>query len=288
VTLDQWRAFLSVVDEGGFAQASEKMHRSQSTLSYAVAKIQEQLGLSLLEIRGRKAELTSSGHALLSSVRQLVKDAQQMEQRALHLAQGLEPQLRLVVDVAFPVDLLMKALQHFRMQNSFTQVQIKEVVLSGALDELQKGDVDLAISYLPPNWLGDPLLQIEFTAMSHPQHPLQQLGRPLKIRDLEKTTQVVVEDSGLTQKVDVGWLNAAQQWRVTSIKTAITIIENGLGFGWLPTCHVQTQLQAGTLAPLPLAEGGTYSSPVFLIFGREEGRGEATLALAHSIRSVVS
>lgn len=44
VTLDQWRALQAVIDHGGFAQAAEKLHRSQSSVSYAVNRLQELLG----------------------------------------------------------------------------------------------------------------------------------------------------------------------------------------------------------------------------------------------------
>ena len=61
VTLDQWRTLQAVVDHGGFAQAAEALHRSQSSVSYTVARMQEQLGAPLLRIDGRKAVLTEAG-----------------------------------------------------------------------------------------------------------------------------------------------------------------------------------------------------------------------------------
>ena len=61
VTLDQWRTLQAVVDHGGFAQAAEALHRSQSSVSYTVARMQDQLGVPLLRIDGRKAVLTEAG-----------------------------------------------------------------------------------------------------------------------------------------------------------------------------------------------------------------------------------
>ena len=52
-TLDQWRMLQAVVRHGGFAQASAAIHKSQSTINYAVHKLQDQLGLPLLEVVGR-------------------------------------------------------------------------------------------------------------------------------------------------------------------------------------------------------------------------------------------
>ena len=60
-TLEQWRIFQAVVEFGGYAQAAEKLNKSQSSLNHAVAKLQLTLGVALLEVRGRKASLTEEG-----------------------------------------------------------------------------------------------------------------------------------------------------------------------------------------------------------------------------------
>ena len=65
-TLDAWEAFQAVVQLGGFAPAAEQLNRSQSTISYAVARLQEQLGVRLFEQNGRKAQLTEAGRVLLA------------------------------------------------------------------------------------------------------------------------------------------------------------------------------------------------------------------------------
>src|SRR3546814_10666270 len=86
VTLDQWRTLQAVVDHGGFAQAAEVLHRSQSSVSYTVARMQDQLGVPLLRIDGRKAVLTEAGGVLLRRSRQLVKTASTLEELAHHRA----------------------------------------------------------------------------------------------------------------------------------------------------------------------------------------------------------
>ncbi len=103
VTLDQWRTLQAVVDHGGFAQAAEALHRSQSSVSYTVARMQEQLGVPLLRIDGRKAVLTEAGNVLLRRSRHLVKQASQLEDLAHHMEQGWEAEVRLVSMPPTPV-----------------------------------------------------------------------------------------------------------------------------------------------------------------------------------------
>ena len=90
-----------MVDHGSFAQAAEALHRSQSSINYTVARMQEQLGVPLLRIDGRQAVLTEAGEVLLRRSRQLVKQAGQLENWPT-MEQGWEPEVRLVVDAAYP------------------------------------------------------------------------------------------------------------------------------------------------------------------------------------------
>ncbi len=64
-TLDEWEILQAVVQLGGFAPAAKQLNRSQSTISYAIARLQDQLGISLFEIKGRRAHLTELGRVLL-------------------------------------------------------------------------------------------------------------------------------------------------------------------------------------------------------------------------------
>ena len=54
-TLDEWEILQAVVQLGGFAPAAKQFNRSQSTISYAIARLQEHLGIKLFEIQGRRA-----------------------------------------------------------------------------------------------------------------------------------------------------------------------------------------------------------------------------------------
>ena len=107
-SLEQWAVLQAIVDHGSFAAAAEALHRSQSAVSYTVAKLQEQLGVPLLQIDGRRAQLTEIGRVLLKRAANLLADAQQLEQLAHSMAGGWEPEIRLVVDQAFPTGVLLQ------------------------------------------------------------------------------------------------------------------------------------------------------------------------------------
>jgi len=284
VSLEQWRALQAVVDHGGYAHAARALHRSQSSVSYTIARLQEQLGVPMLEIRGRKAELTDAGRVLLHRARQLLADAAEIEELAASLEQGWEPEIRLVVDEAFPKATLMTVLKRFAPEGRGTRVQLREVVLSGASDALL-GGADLVVGYqVPEGFVGEPLVEVEFVPVAHPEHALHRLGNELTVNDLSREMQVVVRDSGVRQQKDVGWLGAGYRWTVSSLDTAITAVSSGLGFAWLPRHEIAAALEEGRLRPLPLRGGQCFRGHLYLVFGRQDGIGPATRRLAELFR----
>ena len=64
ISLEQWRALVGIVESGGYAQAAERLHKSQSTLTYAIQQLERRIGARAFEIQGRKAVLTPTGHVL--------------------------------------------------------------------------------------------------------------------------------------------------------------------------------------------------------------------------------
>src|SRR5690554_3617755 len=284
VTLEQWRTLQAVVDHGGFAQAAEVLHRSQSSVSYTVARMQEQLGVPLLEIVGRKAELTEAGSALLRRSRHLLKQAQQLEELAWNMDQGWEAEVQLVVEAAYPTERLARALEAFIPQSKGCRVQLREEVLSGVEELLHSGHADLAISGISiAGYLPQQLHAMQFVAVAHPHHPLHQLNRTLTHNDLEDHLQVVIRDSGRRHPRNEGWLGAEQRWTVTSLNTAAKLVSQGLGFAWLPQHDIADQLEKGSLAVLPLAQGSHRAAQMYLYANKDKPLGPAARILADLI-----
>jgi len=178
-SLSQWRALKAVVDEGGFAKASEALNRSQSSVSYAVSRLEEHLGLALLRLEGRRARLTQAGEILLRAARNLLEEAAEVESLAATLAEGREPELHIAVDEICPPVLLNQLLSEFALMAPGTRIEVREEVLSGAGEALVLGEVDLSLApEAPSGFLGEPLLDIAFLPVAHPDHALFQKAAP--------------------------------------------------------------------------------------------------------------
>lgn len=287
-TLEQWRMLQAVVEHGGFAQAAAAIHKSQSTINHAVHKLQGQLGLPLLEVVGRKAQLTEAGTLMLRRAQQLLDQAGQLEELADSLAAGTEAEIRIAVDEIFPYEQLACALHELSREFANTRVQLFETVLSGGPEMLVGGRVDLLIAgSVPQGFLGEPLMRAAFVAVAHPDHPLLQLQRALNLQDLATHRQIVVRDSALARNVDSGWLGAEQRWTVTHIATSVDMICRGMGFAWLPRSRVDALLAKGELVALPLQQGAERYAELYLTHADPEKVGPASTRLAALLREAV-
>ena len=234
-SLEQWAVLAAVVDHGGFAQAAAALNRSQSAVSYAVARLQEALDLPLLVIEGRKSVLTPHGQTLLKRARGLLRDIETLELLARSVKQGWEPQLSLVVDAAFPRERLLNIVAELQRLCPNTQLQLSDAVLSGAEEAIIDGLADVVVTTrVPPGFLGEYLFDVAFVAVARPDHPLFQVEHALTTADLAHHAQVVVRDSGVKHPRDEGWLGAERRYTVSSVEVSLATIEAGLAYAWLP------------------------------------------------------
>jgi len=124
ISLDQWRALLAVVDEGSYAKAAKALHKSQSSVTYAVQQLESQLGVKAFKIEGRKAGLTPTGELLYRRARYLLEEAAGLEQAAKKLSAGWEAEIRVAVETIFPTWLLLGCLARLGTESPHTRVEL--------------------------------------------------------------------------------------------------------------------------------------------------------------------
>jgi len=287
ITLDQWNVLVSVVESGSYSKAAERIHRSQSTLTYAIKKLEALLGVKVFELRGRKAVLTPTGELLYRRGKTLIEEAGRLEHAAGELAKGWEPQVRVAVDIVFPTWLLLKCFADFAKERPETHLELYETVLGGTEEALAKRSVEFAIGgSVPQGFVGDILMPIRAVCMAAPSHPLHQLGRELTLEDLRRHRHIVIRDSGEQRVRSAGWINDLR-WTVSNKATSIQAAGLGLGYAWYPEDSVRAELERGALKPLPLREGAEKSGTLYLTFADREAAGPGTLRLAQIIREGV-
>lgn len=284
-TAEQWAVLSAVVEMGSYAKAAQALHRSQPAISYAIANLQESLGVKLLEIQGRRAVLTPHGDTLLKRARTVLRELETVEQLALVLKRGWEPRLRLVVDAAFPRARLLQIVREAQSRCEGTQFELEDAVLSGAEEAIADASADVVVTTLvPPGVLGTWLLDVRFIAVAHPDHALCNLGRKIGAGDLEHHTQAVVRDSGRAHPRDAGWLGSRSRCTVTSVEASLALVRAGIAYAWLPEHLLTDPLRAGELRELPLDAGSTRKVALYLVLVKPALAGPAAQLVMESFQ----
>jgi DNA-binding transcriptional LysR family regulator len=255
-TLDQVAVFLAIVETGSFAAAGRKLGRATSAVSYAIANLESQLGLSLFIRAGAsRPRLTEAGHAILSDGRGLAMALDGLIAKARGLTQGLEAEVSLVVDVMLPAKLLVKALDEFRRKFPNVALKLRAEGL-GAVTEAVLGKSAVFGVSGPLEMTGDLLVRgsagsVKLIPVAHPDHPLAKLS---KITDAEASdhVQLVLTDrSSLTADRDFGVV-AVKSWRLADLGAKHALLLAGLGWGSMPKFMVSEDIKRGRLVRLAI------------------------------------
>lgn len=289
VTLEQWRALVAVVEAGSHARAAERLHKSQSAVTYAIQRLEQSLDVKVFQLQGRKSVLTETGRLLYRRAGILLNEAAALEKAADRLSAGCEPEIRLAADVVFPTWLLLDCLGQLTEAQPDTRIELFEIVLGGTKQALQEDRVDLAIgSVVPDGYLADPLLRLRFLAVAAPHHPLHQLDRLLLPGDLRRHTQLVLRDMSPKRRHATGWQAAERRWTVSHKATSIRAACLGHGFAWYPDSMIHDELASGALKPLPLREGAERHEQLYLIYRDRDAAGPGVMRLVQLLKSAAA
>jgi DNA-binding transcriptional LysR family regulator len=251
LTLDQIRTFLAVADAGSFSKAAKQLNRAQSAVTYAIQKLETQLGILLFDRAAYRPALTEAGRVLLPRARRIAEETNDLRDAARSLASGLEAELTIVLDSMFPMPAVVEALRAFTAKFPTVPPRIHVQSLGAAAELVLDGTC--MIGFLPM-YFSDmallkrfPLLTVELVPVVAPDHPLAALDGPIDTRILQRHVQLVLTDrSSLTAGRDHGVLSG-RTWRLADLGAKQSMLLAGLGWGNMPSHLVQDDIAQGRL-----------------------------------------
>lgn len=272
LTLDQMRTFATVVRAGSFRAGAQQLHRVQSAVSFAIANLEEQLGVALFDRSGYRPVLTPAGQALLEDVRAVLARVDALKARARELEQGVELKLSVAFDTLFPTGLAAEALAAMHRRYPGVAVRIEYTSLGGTLEALRTRRCSAAVVVL--DHIDDEisrrfLMRLTTVAVVAATHSLAKQARRRGI-DLERTIaehlQVVVEDpTSVTAGRDFGVISP-NTWRTGDMHSKLELLRAGVGWGSLPIWLVKGDLESGRLLRLPAKKLGAAGESVYDAF----------------------
>jgi len=141
--LELLRSFVSVVDSGGFTRAGERVHRTQSTVSQQIKRLEDDIGQPLLNRTARDVTPTEAGERLLSYARRLLALAE--EARDVVGGPSNEGAVRLGIPEDFAAYRLTKLLASFSRARPGLRLDVRVEQSINLRRDLERGDLDLAL-----------------------------------------------------------------------------------------------------------------------------------------------
>src|SRR6516162_6681404 len=141
--LELLRSFVSVVDAGGFTRAGERVHRTQSTVSQQIKRLEDDIGQPLLIRSGKDVTPTEAGEKLLSYARRLLSLAEEARDVVARPAQ--EGAVRLGIPEDFAAYRLAKLLATFSRAHPNLRLDVRADQSLLLKRDLERGDLDLAL-----------------------------------------------------------------------------------------------------------------------------------------------
>ncbi|KAB8042366.1 LysR family transcriptional regulator [Janthinobacterium aquaticum] len=255
---------LQIVDAidrcGSFSSAGKELHKVPSTISYTVAKLEDDLGVQVFQRNGPKVTLTAAGQELLKEGRYLLKAALDLEHRVRRVASGWETELAVGLDSVFSALALSNDISAFYEVAQQTRLRLVQETLSGTWEALLERRVDLLVGAAgdgPPGggYIAQPLGMVDFVFAVAPTHRLAAVTHPLSRSDLQHHRAVVVADSArqLAPRT-VGLLLGQDALTVPNMQVKFDYQVMGLGFGFLPGPCARAAIAKGLLVEKAVEE----------------------------------
>jgi DNA-binding transcriptional LysR family regulator len=255
MTLEQLRTLCRIVECGSLKQAADSLHKTQPALSMSIKKLETEYGFKILNRDGYRLSLTPAGRAFYRKAQELLLNADQLSSMGRHLGAGNEPLVRFAYDLTCPHSLIHRVLKQCQQSYPDTELHIFGESRFGALELLQKGQADLAVSPWLPTFYG--LGDFETLTVSHfkillvASPALFQAGEVHSAEQLKSQVNLMVEESDLSFDTEnLMSIKGARQWKTRDVHTLKQLLLAGLGWGLVPEHMVQEELAQGALVAL--------------------------------------
>lgn len=269
-TLDQLRVFLTVVEVGSFAGAARKLHRATSVISYSIANLEMQLGVTLFDRQTtRKPQLTEAGRTVLAEARTIANGVHGLRAKVKGLLQGLEAEVHVVLDVMLPAERIVDALKAFQEEFPTVALHLHMEALGAVTERVINRNAVIGVSG-PMNESIDGIERVgagnvELIPVAAPNHPLALAEQNAPGAGREFTQLVLSDRSELTKGKEFAVLSN-RTWRLADLGAKHMLLREGIGWGNMPTPMIREDLDSGRLVPLNLPEYTSGKYPFSIIY----------------------
>ena len=253
------QTFRTIVDEGGFSKAAEKLNYTQSTITFQIGQLEKELSASLFEKIGRKMVLTKAGEHLVPYVDEILQSVDKLRffEDDLLECQG---DLSIGIGETLLCYRLPSILKEFYRQAPKARLFLRSLNCYDIRDELLNGLLDLGVFYEDVGGFGSNL-----TVHSLGSYPMSLVASP----EVKKSCPdfitpdrvipvsfIINEKACIFRQIFEQYLreksiildHTIELWSIPTIKN---LVKSDVGISFLPTFTVQTEIDTGELEEIP-------------------------------------
>ena len=239
--LKDLRYLVAVADTRHFGRAAERSFVSQPTLSAQLKKLEDYLGVQLIERAPKRVQLTAAGEEIVERARRILDASEEIVELARGHRDPLAGRLRLALLPTIGPYLLPNVAARLRKQLPRLELMLYEYQTDPMLEKLHSGEIDVGILALPVQMDGldsYELYREPFTVAMPAGHKLAQRSS-IKVDDLNHETLLLLEDGHCLrdQALDIcasTGVHEKQDFRATSLETLRQMVAAGVGITLLP------------------------------------------------------
>lgn len=294
MNLRDLRYLVALADHLHFGRAAEASHVSQPTLSTQIRKLEDELGVPLVERAPRQVMLTSAGEDIARRARRVLAEVDQMRETARRTADPEAGTIRLGLFPTLAPYLLPHVVGKLRERFPRLQLLLVEDKTEPLLLQLREGRLDAAVLALPlhEDWLEiEPLFAEPFVLAVPADHPLA--GRDtLALAELDEHPLLLLEeghclrDQALEVCALAGGGEQDDGFRATSLETLRQMVAAGVGATLLPLLAVTPPVPRSDAVKLLRFEGEPPSRRLALVWRRSSASGDFLRKFAAVLRDL--
>lgn len=253
IDLKGLEAFIAIADAGSFLGAAERLNLSQTALSHRIAKIEADLGVTLIARTSRRLSLTAEGRELLPRARASLGELSVLVADFRHRGQARKRQIMVGCIPTLVAGVMAPALQTFMQTYPSVRVRVQDGYASVLAEMVRTAQIDLSLMVTRGTHFEtvfEPLRSEGFVLCCLPDHALAR-HNALRFGDLEGYDLIgnsVIADAMRDIDQLLQW-----RFRVENVATAIAMVEAGLGVTLVPALAMGQHNRA-RLSAVPLAE----------------------------------
>jgi DNA-binding transcriptional LysR family regulator len=292
--LRQFRQFIAVAEELSFRRAAARLNMAQPPLTSTIQRIEEELGMVLIERTNRITRLTEAGQVFLEEARRTVRQAERAVHEARRASAGLRGTLRITFVASAARDILPIILRRFRHDYPDIDLELRELMTAPQIRALQADQADVGFLIPPLYEAGeleiDILARHDMVAALPDGHPLA--GAPtIDLSMLACEPWIIFparEGPGLHERIRVACALAGFAPRVAQeaqqMDTIVSLVAGGMGVALITRVIASNPRKGVIFRPLT-GKGTPVTYELAVAYGR---RSPALDAFARLVRSVTA